>query len=310
VIERPTIENTENSFFIYKFDKNIEVINQSNISKIQKDKIPNTFYIKTNENNIWLFGTYLNQKDNSPDKKKNKNTGFFAALLKDTQTVIMKYYNFIHYKNFYSYFTFDDIIKIKKKAERKNLSDDDISLNYPLLVHKPIFYKNQNVLIAEVYNPEYRTVSRTGTDFYGRPIPESYTVFDGYRFSNALIMSLDDSCNYLWNNNFEIFDILSMDLYPRINPVYNDTNLVLTYANNNKILYKVIHENDIIDGPNHFKIESGYTSDKLEEEKRNNIQTFYDNYYLVYGYQLIKNHISPNRNDRTYFYINKIAYGY
>ena len=299
----------ENSFFVYRFDNDMSVVNKVNLSNIQKDKIPNTFYLKADEKNIWLFGTYLNQKDNSPDKKNNKNTGFFASLIKDNRTVIMNYYNFIRYKNYYSYFSIEDIVKIKKKAERKNLIEDDISLNYPLLVHKPIYHKNENVLIAEVYNPEYHTVSRTGTDFYGRPIPESYTVFDGYRFSNTLLMGIDDSCNFLWDNNFEIFDVLSMNLYPRINPVFDDTNLVLTYAENNKVLYKIIHKNSIIDGPDHFKIESGYESDKLDEEKGSVIQEWYNKYYLIYGYQYIKNHILPTRNNRTYFFINKIAYG-
>ena len=259
---------------------------------------------------IIIAGTYVhhNERVNTSKREEQDNTGFFTALFKDSTQQAMHYYNFIDYKNFYNYLSQEELIKIKKKAEKKGIKENEFSLNYKLLLHDIFTSDNNNMLVAEVFTPEYRTVTRTTIDFYGRPIPETYTVFDGYRLLNTLLFSFNDSCNYLWDNNFEVFDVLDFDLFKRVSVMPDSNNLVLAYSSEGKLVYKVIHADKTLEGPEHIKLETGHNADKINEEKKSHLVYWYDSFILAYGYQQIKNHIVPGRSSRSVFYINKIGY--
>ena len=259
---------------------------------------------------IIIAGTYVhhNEKSSSSKPEELVNTGFFTSLFTDSIMKSIHYYNFIEYKNFHNYISQENLIKIRKKAERKGIKESDFSLNYKLLLHDLTRINKNYMLTAEVFTPEYRTVTRTTVDFYGRPMPETYTVFDGYRLLNVLLFAFDDSCHYAWDNNFEVFDVLDLDLYKRISLMQDSSNIILAYNTEGKLVYKVVNGSKTIEGPEHIKVDTGHNSDKVSEEKRSHIIYWYGNYMLTYGYQQINNHILPGRNTRSVFYLNKIGY--
>lgn len=266
--------------------------------------------LPVDSHHVILAGTYVhqNEKINAARAQDQVNTGFFTANVEDSIVKSMSFYNFIEYKNFYNYISQEELIKIRKKAEKKGLNENEFSLNYKLLLHAPERINGNFILIAEVYNAEYRTVTRTTVDFYGRPMPETYTVFDGYRMLNTLVFAFNDSSRYAWDNNFEMYDLLDFDLYPRIGLLADSADMVLAYNNDGKLVYKVIEKGFTLVGPEHIKVETCYNSDKLSDEKKNRLVYWYDDYLLAYGYQQIKNHILPGRNARSVFYLNKIGY--
>ena len=48
--------------------------------------------------------------------------------------------------------------------------------------------------------------------------------------------------------------------------------------------------------------------DEVVEDENNHIIKWYDNYFLIYGYQKINNRSLSKQNERITFYLNKIAY--
>lgn len=266
--------------------------------------------LPVDSHHILLAGTYVhqNEKINAARAQDQVSTGFFTARVEDSIVKSIRFHNFIDHKNFYNYISQEELIKIRKKAEKKGLNENEFSLNYKLLLHPPERINGNFILIAEVYNAEYRTVTRTTVDFYGRPMPETYTVFDGYRMLNTLVFAFDDSCHYTWDNNFEMYDLLDFDLYPRIGMLADSAEMVLAYNNDGKLVYKVIDKGYTLVGPEHIKVETSFNSDKLSEEKKSRLVFWYDDYLLAFGYQQIKNHILPGRNARSVFYLNKVGY--
>ncbi|MCK5839439.1 MAG: hypothetical protein KAG99_06295, partial [Bacteroidales bacterium] len=162
--------------------------------------------------------------------------------------------------------------------------------------------------IAEAYYPEYHTITRMMYDWYGRPTPSYYNVFDGYRYTSVFIAGFDKNGNLLWDNGLELWDILTLKLEKRVNVVFDKEETVIAYSNNGEVTYKVISGNEDVTGADNIPIESYYSRDKLISESSSNMVYWYKNYFLTYGYQKIKNNSLTDQNRRYVFYFNKIAF--
>jgi len=299
------------SFTLYSCSPKGEKIFSAEIFPADENKVLNEILIlPVSLSRIIVAGTYVhyNEKINSSKPDESVNTGFFTSLFLDSIMQSIHYYNFIDYKNFYNYMSQENLIKIRKKAEKKGVKESDFSLNYKLLLHNLTSINSSYLLTAEVFTPEYRTVTRTTVDFYGRPMPETYTVFDGYRLLNTLLFAFNDSCNYVWDNNFDIFDVLDFDLYKRVCLMPDSSDIILGYNTEGKLVYKVINGSKTVDGPEHIKVDTGHNSDKISEEKKSRLVHWYGSFMLAFGYEKIMNHILPGRNTRSVFYLNKIGY--
>jgi hypothetical protein len=83
--------------------------------------------------------------------------------------------------------------------------------------------------------------------------------------------------------------------------------MALFYSNENKINYKVI-STDKEPGPlQNIQLEKLYKGDKIMEDLGSRMINWYDNYFICYGYQKIRNNrISGGK--RTIFYFSKLAF--
>lgn len=304
-------EGKNEDFYLFSYSVSSGQSFKAKIEPVEENKIfTGVRILPADSGKLIMAGTYVhkNEKVNSTKAEEQDNTGFFVSKFADSIMKCIHYYNFIDYKNFYNYISQEEMVKIRRKAEKKGIKESDFSLNYKLLLHDISLVNGNYLMAAEVFTPEYRTVTRTTVDFYGRPMPETYTVFDGYRLLNNLLFAFNDSCKCMWDNSFEIYDVLDFDLFSRLSMMTDSNNLVLAYNMEGKLVYKVIDGGKTIEGPEHIKVETGHNSDKINDEKKSHLVYWYDNFMLAYGYQQIKNHILPGRNTRTVFYINKIGY--
>jgi len=163
------------------------------------------------------------------------------------------------------------------------------------------------VFSVEVFQPYYKTETRMDYDFYGRPYPYTYNVFSGYDFYDVIVAGLSDDGTLIWSNDFPIDDMLTYSR-SRKSIVFSDGNYVsLAYVNNGKVI------SQSIEGPadierNKAKIGSDYPQDRVSQEENSHIIHWYGDYYLIFGYQKIKNRTLGDQSTRTVFYANKIAY--
>lgn len=307
------IQRKTNAMFIDEFNADAEKI--STLKLVTKDnnrKINTCKIIALDENEKILIGTYNN---NTKGNKANPAfagftegaSGIFFSKIVNGEQQEIKFYNFTHFNNFYNYISSRRALKMMKKARRLEAKGKEISYDYRLLVHDIIRKDSDYIMIAEAYYPEYHNETYVSYDYYGRPVYNTYTVFDGYRYTNAIIACFDSKGEMKWDNSFEIMNILTFDLKERVKIFFDGDDIVLTYSNEGNIASKIISGNEVVEGKQYTEIETNYSNDKLISDYNSDMEYWYGSYFISYGYQKIKNNLQ-SKSKRTVFYFNKIAF--
>lgn len=257
---------------------------------------------------ILIIGTY---KDNPKGKVSTvysgldiESSGLFVARLNGRTNEYTKYHNFSEFTSFYKNLSVNDLSRIRKRDKK----GDEITIDYNLLVHNIIRLEDGYLFVAEAYYPEYHTVTRMMYDWYGRPMPSYYNVFDGYRYTSAFVARFDKEGNMLWDNGMELWDILSDKLENRVNIIFDGNETILAFNHNGEIAYKIIARGEDQQGLDYVPVESKNPRDKMTSESGSNMMYWYKNYFVVYGYQRIRNPILSDIDKRNVFYVNKIAF--
>jgi len=185
--------------------------------------------------------------------------------------------------------------------------DNERTLNLRLITHEIQVNNGQVIMTSEAYSPEYHTNTQMSYDYYGRAFPTSYQVFDGFRYSHAFIAGFDSSGNMAWNNGMEMRDILTKYLNRKLNCLFDNDETVLFYNANNKVAFKVIKGNNIIDNTTYTQLPLKRGTDQPLDEYLGTIEYWYDDYFIATGYQTIRNNYLES-NKRNVFYISKMAF--
>jgi hypothetical protein len=132
-------------------------------------------------------------------------------------------------------------------------------------------------------------------------------VFGGYDYYDIILVGLSEEGDMIWNNDFAINDLRTYKL-DRQSVVFKDNEYIsVAYVNNGKIILQTI-EGPVDVGTSQTDIESKYNRDRVSEDNFNHILHWYDKYFLIYGYQKLKNRALDNQNSRSAFYVNKVAF--
>jgi hypothetical protein len=252
------------------------------------------------------------------DDKTPVSDGYFTATVNNGVPSKIKYYNFSGFSNAYKYITNPGALRIKAKPERRKektntneLTEDainnDKTLNLRLITHDVQVNNGQFIITSEAYSPEYHTNTQMSYDYYGRAFPTSYQVFDGFRYSHAFVAGFDSSGNMVWNNGMEMRDILTRYLNRKLNCLFENDETVLFYNANNKVAFKTIKGNTIVDNTSYTALAPKRGTDQPMDEYLGTIEHWYGDYYIATGYQTIRNNYLES-NKRNVFYISKMAF--
>jgi len=257
-----------------------------------------------------LLGSYGQGLVNSNLKNRpvDVSTGLFASNIQGGNQKSIHVYNFLELQNVNSIVGESDMTNLKKKALKKNKPLSEYSLDYSVLMHDIFVKGDEYILASEFFSPQYHTESFTDFDFYGRPYTNSYSVFDGYRFYNAIFAGFDRDGKLLWDNQVEIRNLVSFELTPKVVTYLSGDDLVLCYVSDGKIGSKIIRDNEVVEKLDFTAIDMLNPEDKLLSETKSGMAHWYGNYFLSYGYQEIKNISLENNNKRLVFYFSKIRY--
>lgn len=256
--------------------------------------------------------TYDANKDNTP-----VTDGYFTAAISEGVTPVIRYYNFVDFSNALKITSDMDVLRLRKRNEKKeknNLTGEDNtvdeygnSLNYRLLIHPVIAHNGKFLLLGETYYPEYHTMTQMVYDYYGRAFPSTYSVFDGFRYSNAFLAAFDSSGVKVWDNGMEMRDILTTFLNHKMNYVFNGQEMTLFYNANGKLAVKTISGTETIDNTEYVTIAPKRQTDQVTYEYLGTMEHWYDNYYLASGYQTVRNNYLAE-NKRNIFYLSKMSF--
>jgi hypothetical protein len=307
-------ERRRNALFLHYFDKDG---NESSFNAIIKNEnrkmVTSAEFVPVSRQNALIMGSYTSnpprRSATSSDAIGSASTGFYKVLISnDHKPPVVEFYSFSNFVNLENYIRGTVAEKRQRSQRRWFQGRRSDGFEHHLVVHD-IKQKNGVYLLAgEAFTPDFRTVTTIAYDYYGRPVPRSYSVFDGYRYSHAVVAAFDGNGNFLWDNGIEMINIRTFDLNPKV-VIFNDNEgLAMAYNHDGKIAWKLIRERKTITNISYANIETRYTKDRVNSEQSSRLFYWYNQYFLASGYQGIINNYLPEQNRRSVFYINKIAF--
>ncbi|NTW23728.1 MAG: hypothetical protein HGA37_03425 [Lentimicrobium sp.] len=313
-ILRTTGSAKKRGYYLVKTDRNGQKISQMKLSKFDDSNMVNTaFAYKIDSRTDLIIGSY-----GKSSRTKNVNgfettgvasTGFFSIIIQDNIEISGSAYEFSDFQNFYRYLRRPSDLSMRRSTSKAEKGSKDYSVDYDLLAHDVFKWKDSYVFIAEAYYPEYRTVTTMVYDYYGRPYPSTYSVFEGFRYLTTFIAGFDSTGNMKWNNDLELQNMLSQELRQKVLAWEDTDGLVLSYTYDAKIASKLLTDGlSASSSVSNTEIASLSSRDKVYSDANSNIVSWYGNYFLVYGYQNIRNSYQSSRNNKNVFYLNKIAF--
>jgi len=283
-------------------------ISETLISNYSSDrKLIDMREITVSQNETLISGSYI-QSVKMKKAQEDKRTGIFSMQINTNLQTSINFYNFLDLKNIRQLLSERDILSLRKKSMKKKRPDQEYSLDFSLLLHGIIRLENQFLLVAETYFPQFHTESFTDYDFYGRPFTNSYSVFDGYRFTGVILTAFDKEGKLLWDNAMSIRNIVTFSLVPKVSVYFYGDEIVLAYLSEGKIATRIIKGAEIVEKTSYSDLELMNPNEKLLAESNSLMIDWYDEFFLCYGYQEIRD-ISKSGNDkRLVFFCNKVRF--
>lgn len=312
VILRTTQAARKRSYYYVKFSKAGEPYH-THAFKFQDILINTAFMHEIDSKSDIIIGSYGTSSRTRNIEGQEMigvaSTGFFSLVVSENGEEIVNTYDFTDFDRFYRYLRRPTEIAPRRTLLRRDRSEvREISDDHNLLSHDIFKHNREYVFMAEAYYPEYRTVTTMVYDYYGRPYPSTYSVFEGFRYLTTFIAGFDEKGTLKWNNDLELTDALTMSLNERVTayPV-DSTNLMLCYVDADRIAYKMINKGQNLTNISFSKVEPLHRHDKVQKESNSYIMPWYNDYFLVYGYQTIRNSYSSDKA-KNIFYLSKLAF--
>jgi hypothetical protein len=241
--------------------------------------------------------------------------GVYISKMQNSQQDFLKYYSFTDFKNFFKFLSPKQQERMEKSITRRKEQGRDLKLQYRLLVHDIIQRNGQYIMVAEAYYPEYRTANTNpypGMWGYGygySSFNRSYPVFDGYVYTHAVIAGFDLKGNLLWDNSFEINDVKTYTLKEKVKVSFENENVMLAYNDDGILKTKVIRGNDVVEAKGNVPINTEHKGDKVAKSYTDEIEYWYGNHFLAWGFQKIRNDSDEQvKSRRNVFYFTKVNF--
>lgn len=311
VIRKQLTKRFWDNYFV-RMDGNGNVIGETLITTLSPERqLAESRIYSVSGSEKLVAGSYLltsSVTDQQHQKGMAKATGYFVARFSGLIQDDVKYTNFLDLKSADDFLSERDIIALRKKAVKKNRIATEYSTDLNLLVHDIFRRGDQFILLGESYYLQYHTESFTDFDFYGRPYTNTYSVFDGFRYTSAIVAAYDIKGNLLWDNSMEIRNLISQTPDQKVSIHFNGEDAILAYLSEGKIGYKIIREGSTVEKTDYADLELSLPDDRLVNETRSRMVHWYDNYYLCYGYQDIKNLAVSGNATKLVFFCNKVQF--
>ena len=226
----------------------------------------------------------------------------------------INYYNFLDLKNFTTYLSQKQQDKIEKKKEKKEEQGKELVLNYNIAAHDILVKDDGYLLIGEAYYATYRTEYYTTTQTVNgvtSTVTRSRQVFDGYQYTHAVIVKFDLQGKKVWDQTFELWSAYKPFHVKRFISVIENSSdkTAMAFSSSNRIFTKSFDKNGkIIKDEKSESFETKYDTDEVKWTS-SNIDFWFDNYFIAYGTQKIKNKEEKNVDKkRIVYFVSKIMF--
>lgn len=257
---------------------------------------------KTGDNEYIYTGSYS-------EKPGLYSEGIFISKVTSNNIDFINFYNFNKFDNFFAFLSEKRQLKIEKKKERKEKRGKELKIRYSIEGHDVIKKDDNYFFIGEAYYATYRTETYT-TFVNGQAVQQTRHVFDGFQYTHGIITGFDKSGNLMWDNTFKMWPRRKPFTVKKFISVSEEKeNINMAFANNDSIVSMTLsYDGEIINTKKSNAIETNNDNDKTKYSY-SNLDYWYDDYFVAYGEQKIKNKTSESDKKRRYVYfINKIKF--
>lgn len=304
------INRKSDQFYLVEYDLSTKEVLKIPLNTDPDKKLLTSEINFVGKNKVLIVGSYnfMDEKSVYVDKGDGKESaGFYSFAVDKGKVKVHKTYNYLELKNLVRLMGRNNADK-RRDNDRKVMNPKETSLNYLLIPHALTKLDSTYVFIAEAYYPEYRTVSEMSYDVYGRMVPYTRTIFEGFRYTDAICAAFDKNGNIVKDYVFDVWNILSTSLVNRVHLLPDSIAPVVAYHEDGKLVYKTLQSSQSQESAEEVKIETAYPNDKVISTYGANMKYWFGNNYLVFGYQTIRNNSIPNRSKREVFFMNRIIY--
>ncbi|MCF8218232.1 MAG: hypothetical protein K9I29_06205 [Bacteroidales bacterium] len=251
--------------------------------------------ISTRENRRFLAATMSSIRDRY-NHYEDYTDGIFVSIFSGEKEKKSIYHKLSNINAFYSHTNPNMFQFFPGKKDVQG------SVGYQILLHPQAKSdKNQNIILAEAYYPEYRT--DWYYDAYG--VAHTRRVFEGYRFTHAMAVSFNNDGEIDWDVALKMPDIHSYARPRRAGLITDGTTSGIVYNFDNEISYQLVKENKKLNGRKTATLPLMNKNDNLKNSLKERIRFWYEDYMLASGYQKISN---DKKGNRQVFYVYKIAF--
>jgi hypothetical protein len=298
----------QKTVFIKSYDADGVLISQVPLLPDENKHLIFARSLKTGNNTQLVAGTYGN-------RNSEYSRGIFIASISPNGMQQLRYYNYGDLENFFKYMNTRREQRVKNRIERRRIEGKRIRFNYRFIVHEIVPHKDQFVLLGEAFYPKYITVDRSYSGGFFNPFTYSYAgmmmrngrIFDGYRYTHAVVMGFDKNGKLLWDNSFEVNDVKTFTLEQYVKLETSEQNIALFYAFDNQLRSKIIQGNEVVEGKTYSPLRTSSPFDVVRKDRSttSKLDYWYDNYFLAFGVQEISN---AQTGTRRVFFVNKISH--
>lgn len=272
----------------------------------------------TGENSFVLSGTY--------SLGGRESVGFYFSKWESYQQQQIRYYSFSNVRGYVRHLSAAE----QKNIERISLDTAVTDYIHGRILFHPVYLRGSGYsLVGEVYEPKFHygteTVSNRNIVDWAfwlltddnplpayEPITRSTETFEGYLFSHAVIIELDESGNKVNDHCFELKPgTLSKNIRPLLQvSAYPDGNLKMLQVQQKKTVFvrEIVADS----------IKTSF-SDRLAEDidwtgkQTNNLQCvpWYGNQYLVYGIEELRSKADLSQKIKgtpSIFFVKRMPY--
>ena len=286
---------------IKRFDSNGEMLQNTELKPLPNSSILYGQIVNLPDKRQLVVGTYSH-------RRSSYSRGIYIAALnhENQEPPKIKYYNYGDLKNFFNYMKAKRAARVKERVERRKIKGKKVRFNYRLLVHDVVKENGNYLMIGEAYFPKYTNYSQY-TYFPGF----GNMAFEGYKYTHSVVIAFNDAGKILYDNSFEINDVLSYQLDQLVSVNIQDGKLILLYTYENVIRSKIIQGDQVLEGKSFNEIELAFENDIVHnnDSEVGGLKKWYGDYFFAYGVQKIKN-VASAQLQREVFYINKIIYSF
>ena len=272
-----------------------------------KDRTPVTGRFLSHDALTLVAGAYTTEDKLSSFSSASPETdfvsGFFSCMINKDKPQQLRIFPFSEITNYFSHLTYNEVSRMKQGRKGEN-----VPLEFNVLFRQMAAQDASHVIMAEAYFPKYHYVTRMAYDYYGRPVPTNYTVFDGYQYTNAFVMALDTVGLKQWDQNFPIRNILTMELRNYVALLYDGEETLLAYLDQGRIAAQINRGNTVTGPFDYTEVEGADPGKKAQEHQDEQIRYWYDRYVLCSGFQKIRSQDAALGERRHVFYLTKVAY--